>query len=347
MHVLHETTSTTASRWGPTTAGRRRPWPRSGSTPPTAACGPTADDLSKWWTVFNDPALDNLICCAYRQNLTLREAGFRVLEARAQLAIAAGQLFPQSQTMTGSYSATPPAARSSAASSSPGRSSTSGTMASISTGNWTSGAASAGPSNPTPPTLDASVEDYDDMLVTLLGDVATNYVQMRTLEERHRLRRKQRAIAARDADHHRGPLPRRHDQRTGRLPGPQHAGTDARPRFRSWRSACGRRSNAAVHPAGHAAGGVAGAARPGAHPHGAAGGGGRHSGRPVAPPSRRAPGGAPGGRPERADRRGRGRFLSGHFDQRHARLLGRSNFPTCSAPRPSTATSALRSNGTC
>ena len=32
--------------------------------------------------------------------------------------------------------------------------------------------------------LDASVEDYDAVLVTLLGDVATNYTQMRTLQER-------------------------------------------------------------------------------------------------------------------------------------------------------------------
>lgn len=31
--------------------------------------------------------------------------------------------------------------------------------------------------------LEASVADYDDVLVTLLGDVATNYVQYRTLQE--------------------------------------------------------------------------------------------------------------------------------------------------------------------
>ena len=42
-----------------------------------------SDDLSKWWTVFNDPVLDDLVCSAYLQNLTLRQAGFRVLEARA------------------------------------------------------------------------------------------------------------------------------------------------------------------------------------------------------------------------------------------------------------------------
>ena len=44
-----------------------------------------SDDLSKWWKVFNDPVLDDLVCSAYLQNLTLRQAGMRVLEARAQL----------------------------------------------------------------------------------------------------------------------------------------------------------------------------------------------------------------------------------------------------------------------
>ena len=43
------------------------------------------ESLARWWTVFNDPKLNYLVACAYRQNLTLREAGFRVLQARAQL----------------------------------------------------------------------------------------------------------------------------------------------------------------------------------------------------------------------------------------------------------------------
>src|SRR5215467_14544578 len=34
-----------------------------------------SDDLSRWWTVFNDPVLNWLVCNAYRQNLTLRQAG--------------------------------------------------------------------------------------------------------------------------------------------------------------------------------------------------------------------------------------------------------------------------------
>src|SRR5439155_462555 len=42
-------------------------------------------------------------CSAYRQNLTLRQAGFQVLEARAQQAIAVGNLFPQTQQAKGDY----------------------------------------------------------------------------------------------------------------------------------------------------------------------------------------------------------------------------------------------------
>src|SRR5262245_52577141 len=60
-----------------------------------------ADD-SHWWTVLNDPTLDDLVQSAYRQNLTLREAGFRVLQARAQLGFTIGELFPQTQVMNGS-----------------------------------------------------------------------------------------------------------------------------------------------------------------------------------------------------------------------------------------------------
>ena len=176
------------------------------------------DHLADWWTVFHDPALDSLICRAYHQNLTLREAAFRVLEARAQLAIATGELFPQTQTATGGYSR-----------------------------NAVSGQTANGQFTPTrffdqwnyafnlnweidfwgrlrraiesqSATLDASVEDYDDTLVTLLGDVATNYVQLRVAEA-DRICEIQRRVAAADVDDHRGPSQRRHDARAGHVPG--------------------------------------------------------------------------------------------------------------------------------
>src|SRR5262245_6403485 len=58
------------------------------------------EDLSQWWKVFNDPVLDDLVCHAYRQNLTLREAVFRVLQARAEYGVTVGEFFPQSQTIS-------------------------------------------------------------------------------------------------------------------------------------------------------------------------------------------------------------------------------------------------------
>ncbi|HEV3298953.1 MAG TPA: efflux transporter outer membrane subunit [Planctomycetaceae bacterium] len=150
-----------------------------------------SDDLSQWWRVFNDPVLDGLIGDAYRQNLTLREAGFRVLAARAQLGIAIGNLFPQQQYAHGDYTRTTLSTQ------------TADNIVAIGNGlglpvqrnfsQWDYGFAlgweldfwgrfrRAIESNEA--TLGASIADYDDVLVTLLGDVANSYVQYRTLEQ--------------------------------------------------------------------------------------------------------------------------------------------------------------------
>ncbi|TWU37460.1 efflux transporter outer membrane subunit [Novipirellula artificiosorum] len=57
----------------------------------------------QWWSNLNDPLLDSLIQTAYQQNLSLREAGWRVMQARAIRDINVGNLFPQSQTAYGQY----------------------------------------------------------------------------------------------------------------------------------------------------------------------------------------------------------------------------------------------------
>jgi NodT family efflux transporter outer membrane factor (OMF) lipoprotein len=59
-------------------------------------------DHPEWWTVFNDPVLNQLIETARSQNLTLRSAGLRVLQANAQLGIVTGGKYPQVQQVTGS-----------------------------------------------------------------------------------------------------------------------------------------------------------------------------------------------------------------------------------------------------
>ena len=56
-----------------------------------------------WWQNFHDPTLDNLIQAGYENNLSLQIAGVRVLQARAQLAAAVGELYPQQQGAFGNY----------------------------------------------------------------------------------------------------------------------------------------------------------------------------------------------------------------------------------------------------
>lgn len=60
-------------------------------------------ELSQWWTVFNDPVLVQLVEAAQRENLPLRIAGLRVLEARYQLGVVRGYLGPQEQMLVGTF----------------------------------------------------------------------------------------------------------------------------------------------------------------------------------------------------------------------------------------------------
>ncbi len=68
------------------------------------------ETYQSWWTGFRDPTLNRLVAMAYNQNLSLLEAGTRVLQARAQLGLAIGELYPQTQQLDGS-STTPGRAR--------------------------------------------------------------------------------------------------------------------------------------------------------------------------------------------------------------------------------------------
>jgi len=61
-------------------------------------------DFSDWWAVFNDPVVNDLVEAAYQQNLPLQIAGLRIYEACAQLGIAFGFQYPQTQQGLGSAS---------------------------------------------------------------------------------------------------------------------------------------------------------------------------------------------------------------------------------------------------
>jgi outer membrane protein TolC len=59
-----------------------------------------------WWKKFEDPVLEQLVESAFRNNLSLQVAGVRVLQARAQLNTAIGNLFPQQQNLSGAVNYT-------------------------------------------------------------------------------------------------------------------------------------------------------------------------------------------------------------------------------------------------
>jgi NodT family efflux transporter outer membrane factor (OMF) lipoprotein len=149
----------------------------------------TAEDRD-WWRTFKDPGLDKLVQTAYQQNLTLQMAGVRVLGARAQLGTAVGNFYPQSQKATGALTRL----RMSAASpiSGPGAPIYFWTDALGLTGGWEldfwgkyrRGIESADAA------WQASMADYDNALVSLTGDVGASYVQLRTLEKRLDITRK-------------------------------------------------------------------------------------------------------------------------------------------------------------
>jgi NodT family efflux transporter outer membrane factor (OMF) lipoprotein len=160
--------------------------------------------LQDWWEAFEDPALNSLITTAYSQNLTLRSVGMRVLQGRAQQAIAVGNFFPQVQQANGQYNRV---ALSTNAANDP-----------LALGNLIPQSL-LGPNNvitnhysdwstgfnlsweldfwgrfrraieSADASLNASVENFDDALVTLLADVAVNYVQIRVAQQRIKIAR--------------------------------------------------------------------------------------------------------------------------------------------------------------
>ena len=61
-------------------------------------------ELTFWWQLFDDPALNRLIELARQENHSLRIAGLRILESQALLGIAGSNLYPQLQELAGSTS---------------------------------------------------------------------------------------------------------------------------------------------------------------------------------------------------------------------------------------------------
>lgn len=150
-------------------------WQTQVGTPPDEA-------EVRWWESFEDPTLTSLVETALAENLSLRAAGLRVIEARAARGISVGQFFPQQQSLFGTIAAN--------------ELSKNDALSGADRSFWTDSigfqaaweldfwgkfrrgieAADAG--------VLQSVADYDAVMISLIGEVASSYILIRSLQER-------------------------------------------------------------------------------------------------------------------------------------------------------------------
>lgn len=138
---------------------------------------PQQADLTGWWRQFNDPTLTALVDEALKANLDLALAEARLRQARAMRGVTAGGLWP-SATVSGSYQ----------------REHTAG----VTPGNGSQGLYEAGLDavweldifggqrravESANANIEAAVENLQDVQVSLIAEVALNYVQLRGYQQ--------------------------------------------------------------------------------------------------------------------------------------------------------------------
>lgn len=130
--------------------------------------------LAAWWQKLNDPVLNNLIETAIGSNLDLQEALSRVRQARYERNIAGAELYP---SVDGSGAATK--------SDSSDENSDSSLYSASLDASWEvdifGGLRRSQESSVAE--YEAQIEDLHDVLVTLLSEVAINYIDLRTYQQ--------------------------------------------------------------------------------------------------------------------------------------------------------------------
>ncbi len=175
-------------------------------TSPSSWFGPTAqmsfdtarqEELTRWWQTFNDPMLSSLIDRAVISNLDLQQAQARVLQARANRGIVAAGLWPFVDTntsVTRSRSVTSSSGSSASASGLfPGSTSTGAGTVGVMRNLFQTGLDAAWEIDvfggvrrnieAADADIQASVEDQRDVLVTLVAEVALNYIDLRGFQK--------------------------------------------------------------------------------------------------------------------------------------------------------------------
>lgn len=134
--------------------------------------------LAEWWTILGDPLLSSFIHQAVAGNLNLEQARARLLEARAKRDMSSAGLFP---TLDANGSVTRSRSSSNSGSGTERTSYSSGFDAGwevdLFGGNQRSVEAAQAQ-------LEASEEDLRDVVVSILAEVALNYIEVRTYQTR-------------------------------------------------------------------------------------------------------------------------------------------------------------------
>ena len=144
------------------------------------------DQAAMWWTVFNDAELSWLMDWAAVANLDLQQAEARIRQARALRTIAAAPLWPN-VIAQGSY------AREHASANAPGGGATQGTTFDLYQVGFDSSweldvfGGNRRAVESAQASLEAAQFDWAAVLVTLMGEVGSNYVTYRTLQQRIRI----------------------------------------------------------------------------------------------------------------------------------------------------------------
>ena len=168
-------------------------------------------DYSEWWGVFGDPVLNDLVKTAYAQNVSLRVAATRVMEARAQRAIAVGTLFPQQQQATGDYTRVNTSRNVADPLPRPFfNNRATGLFASWEIDFWGKIRRNI---ETTTDLVQASVDDYDNVMVTLIGDLAPLMCSTASQSNRSSTRRERPHSARHVEDRHGSVQGRKIDER--------------------------------------------------------------------------------------------------------------------------------------
>lgn len=169
-------------------------WAGPSPGPPTQPLSLPEQELAVWWTAFRDPVLTSLVERAVRLNLDLKQAEARIRQARAARRIAVSGLGPSLDAQA-LYRRSRAEATLSGEADAPGVRTEAGAVDQYQAGfdaAWEAdlfGGVRRG-LEAADADLEAVVEDRRAVLVTLTAELARNYIELRTLQERVGIARK-------------------------------------------------------------------------------------------------------------------------------------------------------------